>query len=55
MPEITSWCVAAAALVSVLWLHLLPALLAGLLVYELVHVMAPLLQRSDGRARAPGR
>jgi len=29
----------------VLWLHLLPALLAGLLVYELVRVLAPLLQR----------
>jgi len=44
-PEIASWCLAAAALLLVLWLHLLPALLAGLLVYELVHVIAPLLQR----------
>jgi len=44
-PEIASWCLAAAALWLVLWLHLLPALLAGLLTYELVHVIAPLLQR----------
>lgn len=53
MPEITSWCIAAAALISVLWLNLLAALLAGLLVYELVHVLAPLLQRlvSGQRAR----
>jgi predicted PurR-regulated permease PerM len=43
--ELASWCIAAAALPLVLWLHLLPALLAGLLVYELVHVIAPLLQR----------
>ncbi len=45
VPEIASWCLAAAALLLVLSLHLLPALLAGLLVYELVHVIAPLLQR----------
>jgi predicted PurR-regulated permease PerM len=51
-PEITSWCITAAALVAVLWLHLLPALLAGLLVHQLVHVMAPLLQRLVPRPRA---
>ena len=34
-----------------LWLHLLPALLAGLLVYELVHVIAPRLRLSRERAR----
>jgi len=41
------------ALLLVLWLHLLPALLAGLLVFELVHILAPLLQRrlSSERAR----
>ena len=44
-PEIASWCIVAATLSLVLWLHLLSALLAGLLVYELVHVIAPLLQR----------
>ena len=51
--EIASLCVTVAALLLVLWLHLLPALLAGLLVYELVHGVAPLLQRrlSSQRAR----
>ena len=44
-PEIASWCLAAAVLLLALLLHLLPALLAGLLVFELVHVIAPLLQR----------
>jgi predicted PurR-regulated permease PerM len=44
-PEVISWCLAAAALPLLLWLHLLPALLAGLLVFELVHVLAPLLRR----------
>jgi predicted PurR-regulated permease PerM len=40
-------------LLLALWLHLVPALLAGLLVYELVHVLAPLLRRrlSDERSR----
>jgi predicted PurR-regulated permease PerM len=40
---------AAGALLLVLWLRLLPALLAGLLVYELVQAIAPLLGR-----RIPG-
>jgi predicted PurR-regulated permease PerM len=42
--EIAAWIVAAAALVATLALHLLPALLGGLLVYELVHVLAPRLR-----------
>ncbi len=48
-----SWLLMAAALVLVIKLHLLPALLAGLLVYELVHLGAPLLGRrlSSGRAK----
>ena len=50
-PELASWCLVPAALALVLWLHLLPALLAGLLVYELVHVIAPLLRLSRERAR----
>jgi len=52
-PERASWCIAAVVLTLVLWLHLLPALLAGLLVYELVHVIAPRLQRhiSSDRSR----
>ena len=49
----TSWLLAAAALVLVVALHLLPALLAGLLVYELVHLTAPHLARhlTDRRAK----
>ncbi len=48
-----SWLFAALALLLVLELHLLPALLAGLLVYELVHLTAPLLESrlSSPRAR----
>jgi hypothetical protein len=49
--EIASWIVAGIALFLVLQLHLLPALLAGLLVFELVHIMAPRLRiwrRSPG-------
>ena len=37
---IAAWIATAVLLVAVLKLHLLPALLAGLLVYELVHVIA---------------
>jgi predicted PurR-regulated permease PerM len=43
--EIAAWVLMAIALVFVLRLHLLTALLAGLLVFELVHMMAPPLQR----------
>jgi predicted PurR-regulated permease PerM len=48
-----SYLLTAIALVLVIWLHLLPALLAGLLVYELVRAMTPLLGRriSGDRAR----
>lgn len=41
--EAAALLLAAAALLLVLYLHLLPALLGGLLVYELVHVLAPRL------------
>ena len=51
-PEIAAWLIAGTLLFLVLWLHLLPALLAGLLVYELVHRMAPLLQRRFSGERA---
>jgi predicted PurR-regulated permease PerM len=47
-----SWLLAFLALVLVLKLHLLPALLAGLLVYELVHLTAPLLERKLSGTRA---
>jgi predicted PurR-regulated permease PerM len=40
---IAAWVIAALMLLLALLLHLMPALLAGLLVYELVHVMAPRL------------
>lgn len=41
--EIASWLLMGVALILVLYWHLLPALLAGLLVYELVHLLAPRL------------
>ena len=49
-----SWILAAAALLFVLAAHLLPALIAGLLVYELVHLLAPrirLRQLQGGNAK----
>ena len=50
---VTAWVLTGIALIVVLQLHLLPALLAGLLVYELVHVIAPTLNKhlSDKRAK----
>ena len=42
--EIAAWILAGLALFFVLYLHLLPALLAGLLVYELVHILVPRLK-----------
>ena len=39
--RIAAWIIAAVLLLFVLAVHLLPALLAGLLVYELVHIIAP--------------
>jgi len=42
--EIAAWILAGIVLPAVLILHLLPALLAGLLVYELVHILAPRLR-----------
>ena len=51
-PEIAAWILMAAALVLVLRLHLLAALLSGLLVFQLVHIIAPLLkQRFFGQRR----
>ena len=52
-PRIAAWLLALAAKVCVLALHLLSALFAGLLVFQLVHTLAPLLQRrlSGERAR----
>src|SRR6516164_6141524 len=42
---VTSWVLTGLALFLVLQLHLVSALLAGLLVYELVHVLAPIVER----------
>ncbi len=42
--DIAAWILAGVALLLILLLHLLPALLAGLLVYELVHILAPRLR-----------
>ena len=47
---IAAWVIAGCVLVAALLLHLLPALLAGLLVYELVHVIAPRLPPSRERS-----
>lgn len=43
--EVAAWIMAAIALVFVLLFHLLPAVLAGLLVFELVHIITPMLAR----------
>lgn len=50
--RIASWLVAALVLLLALKLHLLPALIAGLLVYELVHLLAPKLGRIASGPRA---
>ena len=50
--EIAALLLMAAALPAVINLHLLPALLAGLLVHELVHMAAPRLFGADHPGRA---
>ncbi|MBK9608586.1 MAG: AI-2E family transporter [Betaproteobacteria bacterium] len=50
--EYAAWTLAVLAIFFVLKLHLLPALIAGLLVYELVHVLFPLFTRQLSTARA---
>lgn len=57
--EPAAWLLSGSALILVLVLHLLPALLAGLLIYELVHLLAPRLrlvriERSRARLVAAG-
>jgi len=48
--EVTAWLLAGVALFLVLHLHILAALLSGLLVYQLVHVIAPRLPvRGNGK------
>lgn len=50
---VAAWVLTGATLVLVLQLRLLSALLAGMLVYELVHVIAPIMNKnlSDKRAK----
>lgn len=48
--EIAAWILAAIALAAAIALRLLPALLAGLLAFELVHVIAPRLRLGQGGA-----
>jgi len=43
--EISAWILTGCALLAILHLGLLPALLAGLLVFELVHIITPTLER----------
>jgi predicted PurR-regulated permease PerM len=52
--EIAAWILAGVALVLVLRLHLLPSLIGGLLVHELVHLLSPRVARigSVGRFSA---
>ncbi len=50
--EIAAWLIAASALILIIVLHLLPALLAGLLVFELVHVISPMVGRRLSNQRA---
>jgi predicted PurR-regulated permease PerM len=50
--EIAAWLIAAGILILVIVLHLLPALLAGLLVFELVHVISPIVGRRLSNQRA---
>ena len=53
--DIAAWVVAGLLLLLTLRLHLLPALLAGLLVYELVHVIAQrITARTGGKLAAVG-
>ncbi|RLJ62137.1 AI-2E family transporter [Sulfurisoma sediminicola] len=50
--RLASWLLSGMALVAVLRLNLLPALFAGLLVFVLVHLLAPRLQRHFASERA---
>jgi Predicted permease len=44
-PVVASWILAGVALLTIVLLHLVSALVAGLLVYELVSLIAPLIER----------
>ena len=50
--DIAAWSLMGAAMLFVLVFHLLPGLLAGLLVFELVHILTPYIARSFPGPRA---
>lgn len=50
-----AWIVAAVVLVFILWRHLLPALLAGLLIHELVYMLAPYIMQFARIKRRPAK
>jgi predicted PurR-regulated permease PerM len=52
--EYAAWTLAVLSIFFVLKFHLLPALIAGLLVYELVHALFPLFARHLSTGRAKG-
>lgn len=49
--EIASYILAGLALLAILMAHLVPALLAGLLIYQLVHALAPHIQLQQLRGK----
>jgi predicted PurR-regulated permease PerM len=50
--DIAAWLVVAVSMILVLCYHLLPALLAGLLVYELIHILTPYIEQKFPGKRA---
>jgi predicted PurR-regulated permease PerM len=50
--DITAWMLVGILMLLVLTFHLLPALLAGLLVYELIHILTPYIEQKFPGARA---
>jgi predicted PurR-regulated permease PerM len=50
--DMAAWILAGGAMLFILVFHLLPALLAGLLVYELVHILTPHIARKFPGNRA---
>ncbi len=45
--DVVAWVLMGAGLFLVLWLRLLPALLGGMLVFELVRIVTPLVRRAE--------
>ena len=50
-----AWVIAALVLIFILWRHLLPALLAGLLIHELVYMLAPYIMQFARIKRRPAK